>query len=180
MVSHAHSPQAKGQVKRVFKTLQDRLVKDLRLADIATIEPANQFVEAWLPGYHRRGAVQPAQAADLHRPPPTRRELDRILCLKTTRVVRRDWTVAPHGQLYQIETQVHTHEVLVEDHLDGTMRITHRGQPLRDHAIPSRPVRAMAPTPPAAPRRPVKPKPTHPWHRRVLPDRQKIAATPMM
>ena len=178
-VIHAHSPQAKGRVERLFKTLQDRLVKDLRLAGIATIEAANQFVEAWRPGYNRRFAVQPAQAADLHRPRPASCDLDRSLCLKTTRVVRRDWTVAHHGQLFQIETQIHTHEVLVEDHLDGTMRITHRGQPLRYHAITSRPVRVMAPTPPAAPRRPVKPKPTHPWHRRILPDRQKTSATPM-
>lgn len=123
-VIHAHSPQAKGRVERLFKTLQDRLVKDLRLAGIATIEAANQFVEAWRPGYNRRFAVQPAQAADLHRPCPASRDLDRSLCLKTTRVMRRDWTVAHHGQLFQIETPIHTHAVLVEDHLDGTMRIT--------------------------------------------------------
>jgi transposase len=178
-VIHAHSPQAKGRVERLFKTLQDRLVKDLRLAGLATIEAANQFVETWLPRYNRRFAVQPAQAADLHRPSPTARELDRMLCLKMTRVVRRDWTVAHHGQLFQIETQIHTQAVLVEDHLDGTMRITHRGQPLRYHAITARPVRVMTPTPPAAPRRPVKPKPTHPWHRRILSDRHTTLVTPM-
>lgn len=178
-VIHAHSPQAKGRVERLFKTLQDRLVKDLRLAGLATIEAANQFVETWLPRYNRRVAVPPAQAADLYRPSPTARELDRMLCLKMTRVVRRDWTVAHHGQLFQIETQIHTQAVLVEDHLDGTMRITHRGQPLRYHAITARPVRVMAPTPPAVPQRPVKPKPTHPWHRRILSDRHKTAATPM-
>jgi hypothetical protein len=176
---HAHSPQAKGRVERLFKTLQDRLVKDLRLAGLTTIEAANQFVETWLPRYNRRFAVQPAQAADLHRPSPTARELDRMLCLKMTRVVRRDWTVVHHGQLFQIETPIHTHAVLVEDHLDGTMRITHRGQPLRYHAITARPVRVMAPTPPAVPQRPVKPKPTHPWHRRILLDRHKTAATLM-
>ena len=178
-VIHAHSPQAKGRVERLFKTLQDRLVKDLRLADLATIEAANQFVETWLPRYNRRFAVQPTQAADLHRPCPASRKLDRSLCLKTTRVVRRDWTVAHHGQLFQIETPIHTHAVLVEDHLDGTMRITHRGQPLRYHAITARPVRVMVSTPPAGPQRPVKPKPTHPWHRRILSDRHKTAATPM-
>lgn len=178
-VIHAHSPQAKGRVERLFKTLQDRLVKDLRLAGIATIEAANQFLDTWRPGYNRRFAVPPAQAADLHRPRPASRDLDRTLCLKTTRVVRRDWTVAHHGQLLQIETQIHAHQVLVENHLNGTMRVTHRGQPLRYHTITSRPVRGMAPTPPATPRRPVKPKPTHPWHRRVLPDHHNAAATSM-
>jgi hypothetical protein len=56
------------RVERLFKTLQDRLVKDLRLAGIATVEAANQFVETWLPRYNRRFAVPPAQAAELHRP----------------------------------------------------------------------------------------------------------------
>jgi transposase len=178
-VIHAHSPQAKGRVERLFKTLQDRLVKDLRLAGLATIEAANQFVETWLPRYNRRFAVQPAQATDLHRPSPTARALDRMLCLKMTRVVRRDWTVAHHGQLFQIETPIHTQTVLVEEPLDGRMRITHRGHPLRYHAITARPVRVMASTPPAVPRRLVKPKPTHPWQRRILPDRHNPTATPM-
>jgi len=173
-VIHAHSPQAEGRVERLFKTLQDRLVKDLRLAGIATIEAANQFVEAWRPGYNRRFAVQPAQTADLHRPRPASLDLDRSLCLKTTRVMRRDWTVAHHGQLFQLDTPIHTHAVLVEDHLDGTMWITHRGQPLRYHGITSRPVRVMAPTPPAAPQCPVKPKPTRPWQCRILPTIKKL------
>ncbi|HSL05521.1 MAG TPA: hypothetical protein VK901_18500 [Nitrospiraceae bacterium] len=86
--------------------------------------------------------------------------------------------MAHHGQLVQIETQIHTQAVLVEEHLDGTMRLTHRGQALRYHAITSRPVRIMAPTPFAAPRCLVKPKPTHPWQRRLLPDHQKTTATP--
>jgi hypothetical protein len=51
---HAHSPQAKGRVERLCKTLQDRLVKDLRLAGISTIEAANRFLETWLPRYNRR------------------------------------------------------------------------------------------------------------------------------
>ena len=64
----AQAPQAKGRVERLFKTVQDRLVKELRLAGIATLEAANRFLEEWLPLDNRRFAVQPAQAADLHRP----------------------------------------------------------------------------------------------------------------
>ena len=78
---HAHSPQAKGRGERLFKTLQDRLVKDLRLAGISTIAAANQFLETWLPRYNRCFAVPPANPADLHRPCPASRELDRTLCL---------------------------------------------------------------------------------------------------
>ena len=105
-VLHAHSPQAKGRVERLFKTLQDRLVKDLRLAGLATLEAANQFLETWLPRYNQRFVVPPAQPTDLHRPRPTCRDLDQSLCLKTTRVLRRDWTVAHHGQLYQIRDHI--------------------------------------------------------------------------
>jgi hypothetical protein len=179
-VIHAHSPQAKGRVERLFKTFQDRLIKELRLAGVATLDAANQFVAHYLPIYNRRFAVPPAQAADLHRPRPASRDLDRSLCLKTTRVLRRDWTVVHQGQLDQIDQPIRTAQVLVEDRLDGTRRMTHQGRLLRYHAITARPVRVRAPTPPAAPRRPIKPKSTHPWHRRVLLDRHKPAATPMM
>ncbi len=81
----APSPQAKGRVERLFATFQDRLVKELRLAGIATLAAANQFLEHYRPVYNRRFAVPPAQAADLHRPAPSARALDGSLCLKTMR-----------------------------------------------------------------------------------------------
>ena len=172
----AHSPQAKGRVERLFKTLQDRLVKELRLAGLATIEAANRFVEEWLPLYNQCFTVQPAQATDLHRPRPAHRELDRILCIKTTRCLRRDWTVAHHGQLYQVRTNVRATHVMVEERVDGTMRITHHGRPLDYHAIPARPERVAAPPKAQVPRRPVKPTPAHPWRKRRLPTRDTHAA----
>jgi len=172
----AHSPQAKGRVERLFKTMQDRLVKELRLAGIATLEAANRFLEAWLPSYNQRFAVQPAQAADLHRPKPAGGDLTRILCIKTTRGLRRDWTVAHHGQLYQVRTNVRATHVMVEERVDGTMRITHHGQPLDYHAIPPRPERVAEPPKAQVPRRPVKPTPAHPWRKRLLPEGTRHAA----
>lgn len=172
----AHSPQAKGRVERLFKTVQDRLVKELRLAGIATIQAANRFVEAWLPSYNRRFAVQPAQAADLHRPKPAGGDLNRILCIKTTRCLRRDWTVVHHGHLYQVRTNVRAAHVIVEDRVDGTMRITHNGRPLNYHAIPARPERVAEPPKAQVPRRPVKPTSAHPWRKRLLPEGTKHAA----
>ena len=73
----AHSPQAKGRVERLFHTVQDRVIKEMRLADVSTLEAANRFLEGSLPLYNRRFGVRPAQATDLHRPRPARRELDR-------------------------------------------------------------------------------------------------------
>jgi hypothetical protein len=168
----AHSPQAKGRVERLFKTVQDRLVKELRLAEVSTLEAANRFLERYLPRYNRRFTVQPAQAADLHRPCPAHRELDRILCLKTARCLRKDFTIAHQGGLYQIHDTVRAPHVLVEERIDGTMRITHHGRTLGFHAIASRPVKAATVTPVHPPRRPVTPRPDHPWRRRLRPERR--------
>jgi hypothetical protein len=172
----AHSPQAKGRVERLFKTVQDRLVKELRLAGMATLEAANRFLEEWLPLYNRRFAVPPAQAADLHRPKPAGGALNRILCIKTTRCLRRDWTVAHHGHLYQVRTNVRAAHVIVEDRVDGTMRMTHKGRPLTYHAIPDRPERLAEPPKAQVPRRPVKPTSAHPWRKRLLPEGTRHAA----
>jgi Helix-turn-helix domain len=168
----AHSPQAKGRVERLFKTVQDRLVKELRLAEVSTLEAANRFLERYLPIYNRRFAVLPAQAADLHRPRPAHRELDRMLCLKTIRCLRKDFTIAYQGGLYQIHETIRAPHVLVEEHVDGTMRITHQGRSLGFHAITSRPVKIAAVTPVHPPRRPVTPRPDHPWRRRLRPERR--------
>lgn len=95
----AHSPQAKGRVERLFHTFQDRLIKELRLAGIATLDDANRFLEAYLPLHNPRFSVQPARAADLHRPRPASRDLDRSLCIKTARCLRKDFTIAQQGRL---------------------------------------------------------------------------------
>ncbi|MEK7444603.1 MAG: hypothetical protein AABZ70_07090 [candidate division NC10 bacterium] len=173
----AHSPQAKGRVERLFKTVQDRLVKELRLAGIATLEAANRFVEEWLPLYNRRFAVQPAQAADLHRPRLAGRALDRmLLCIKTPRCLRKDVTLAHQGRLEQIHDTLRATHVLVEEHVDGTMRITHQGRTLGVHALTSRPVKAAAAKPVRRARQPVTPRPEHPWRKRLLPERGPHAA----
>ena len=172
----AHSPQAKGRVERLFKTFQDRVIKEMRLANVSTLDAANQFLQGYLPIYNRRFAVQPARAADLHRPRPASRDLDRSLCLKTTRCLRRDWTVAHHGQLYQVRTNVRATHVMVEDRVDGTMRMTHKGRPLTYQAIVARPLRVPPPPRIALPQRPVTPTRAHPWRKRLLPEGARHAA----
>jgi transposase len=179
-VIHAQSPQAKGRIERLFGTFQDRLIKEMRLAGIRTLEAANEFLEGYLPHYNARFAVQPAQPGDLHQPMDSEERLHRLLCLKTTRVLRRDWTVAHEGQLYQVHDQVRATQVVVEDRMDGTIRITHQGRALQFQAITARPVKA-APTSPRVyiRRKPVKPLPDHPWQKRFLPERRKAATTMM-
>lgn len=176
---HAHAPQAKGRVERLFKTFQDRLVKEMRLAGMATIAAANRFLEGYLPIDNQRFAVHPAQPADLHRPIPAGCDLEAILCIKTARAVRNDQTVAHHGRLYQIEDRLGARKVVVEERLDGSIRIRAGGKPLRSHEIVSRPVRVENPLQPVLLRR-RKPKPAaeHPWRKAILLQKgERVAAT---
>jgi hypothetical protein len=175
----AHSPQAKGRVERLFKTFQDRVIKELRLAEVSTLDAANAFLKSYLPIYNRRFAVLPAQAADLHRPRPARGELDRILCIKTKRVLRRDWTVAHNGHLYQVQTNVRATQVVIEERVDGTLRITHQGHVLAYARIAARPGRPAVPQPESRRHRPVTQARTHPWRKRALPPRELLAVGPL-
>jgi hypothetical protein len=89
----ANSPQAKGRVERAFGTLQDRLVKELRLAGISSIEAAN----AWLPGFiaahNARFGREPANAKDLHRKLSAADNLDEILAWREERTVTQNLTL---------------------------------------------------------------------------------------
>lgn len=90
----AHSPQAKGRVERGFKTHQDRLVKELRLAGINDIAAATRFLrEKYIDAHNVRFARPPANKTDAHRPVLRGQMLDRVLCLRTQRVVANDFTV---------------------------------------------------------------------------------------
>src|SRR5437762_1183126 len=161
---HAHSPQAKGRIERLFKTLQDRLVKELRLAGIATLAEANRFVAAYLPQFNRRFAVRPVQAADVHRPLAPGTKLNDLLAVKIPRVLRRDGTVAHGGQRYQIQERLRATRILVEERLDGSMRLTHQGRAVRYAPVPPAPPKAVVPKPVRWPRRPVASPATHPWN----------------
>ena len=173
----AHSPQAKGRVARLFGTFQDRVIKEMRLAEVSTLEAANRCLERYLPIYNQRFEVQPAQPAALHRPRLARRELDRILCVHTKRVVRRDWTVAHNGHLDQVQTTVRATPVMVEERITGSMRITHHGRALDSHVITARPVKVAEGKPVHHLRRPVTPRPDHPWRTRLRPERTTQAPT---
>ena len=119
-VIHANSPQAKGRIERLFGTLQDRLIKEMRLEDIKSIEKANEFLQKYLPVYNKKFSVKAAKTTDLHRNIPEGLELDSILCIKEKRVLRNDFTIAYNGKLYQIEDNVRAKEVIIEERIDGS------------------------------------------------------------
>jgi transposase len=177
-VIHANSPQAKGRVERLFKTLQDRLVRDMRLAGIKNVEEANAFLTTYLPQYNRKFKKQAASEADLHRPALHSRELDRILCIKEERTVKNDFTIAHNGMLYQIEQATKARQVTVEERLDGTLRITYNGQDLRFREITKKPTKDTSEAPLLLQeKQPWVPPVDHPWRNIFLPKRRRREQT---
>jgi hypothetical protein len=140
-VIHAHSPQAKGRIERLFRTFQDRVIKEMRLKGISTIEEANKFLTKYLPIYNRRFRVKPSQQNNLHREIPKEIKLDSILCIKTERVLRNDFTVAHDGKLYQIMDKTDAKRVIIQEKINGKMDITHGDIRLRYKEITERPQR---------------------------------------
>ena len=174
---HAHSPQAKGRVERLFGTLQDRLVKEMRLRGISSIAEANEFLKEYLPIYNRRFAKKAAEAENLHRPIPKGLNLERILCIKTERTVRNDFTIAHDRKLYQIEEAVKTKKLMVEQYTDGSMAIWCKEQKVKFRQIAVKPEKLQKPLPVPKRRKPSRPAKDNPWRRLFfVPKKMKIKA----
>ncbi|MGH8161270.1 MAG: ISNCY family transposase [Gammaproteobacteria bacterium] len=189
---HARTPQAKGRVERANQTLQDRLVKEMRLAGIDSLEAAN----AWLPGfigeYNRRFAVAPTRAEDAHRPVlHDATELALILCLHHTRTLSKNLTLQCHNRLFQITGvgagyRLRHSKVTVCGHFDGSTTLLHKGKALdytcwtRGEAPPLaddkelNAVVEQAKTEQAL-RKPWKPAADHPW-KQAFPKHQHAAS----
>jgi ribosome maturation protein Sdo1/transposase len=138
-VIHAHSPQAKGRIERLFRTFQDRVIKEMRLKGISTIKEANKFLGRYLPIYNRKFRVTPRQEDNFHRKIPQGVDLDGILCIKTERVLRNDSTIAHRSKLYQILDKTDARKVMVKEMINGKMEITHDDVSLRYKEITERP-----------------------------------------
>ncbi len=137
----ANSPQAKGRVERSFGTAQDRWVKEMRLAEVATIEQANALLETLVPDHNRRFGVAAAEPADAHRRLGKSYHLASILSVQRPRVVANDYTIRLENRLYQLDKPIHPGErggtVIVELRLDGTMAIRFGNRYLNYHEIPA-------------------------------------------
>ena len=178
----AQSPQAKGRIERLFATLQDRLVKEMRLAGIASIEAANHFLETrFLPEWERRFTVAPRNPRNAHRPLGRAQRLEEILSVRVVRKVAQDHTVSWEGNLWGVPREevcagLRGAAVEIERRLDGSHWLRYRGrylplrpcpQPVRQSASPSglRPPGLADPTP----RPKIKPKyhvpAEHPWRK---------------
>ncbi len=171
----ANTPQAKGRVERVNQTLQDRLVKELRLSSISTIDAANSFSPEYIADFNRRFAVQPRSSWDAHRPLLfSEDELDIILSRQETRILSKNLTIQYHKVIYQIQTTrpayaLRKAQVTVCENAQGEITILYKGRPL-DYSIFHRQQRQAEvvmskeiDTHLRKSKKPYKPAPNHPW-----------------
>jgi transposase len=126
----AYSPQARGRSERMFKTLQDRLPKELALHGVTTMEAANRFlVKRFLPAFNRRFAVVAAEEGSAF-VPMLGVNLDEILCIKTERTVGSDNCVSYRGKVLQVpKVRGRCHfaksVVMVHEYADGGLAVYH-------------------------------------------------------
>ena len=138
-VTFAHSAPAKGRIERLFRTFQDRVIKEMRLKNIKTIDEANKFLAWYLPIYNKRFGVEALEKGDLHRSIPKNMNLDKSLCIKTPRGLNNDSTVTHDKKLYHVLDKVRINKVMVEERLNGRLYITYKGKELKYRQITQRP-----------------------------------------
>ncbi len=138
---HANTPQAKGRIERLFGTLQDRLVKEMRLKNISDIETANSFLKEYLPIFNSKFNVIPFDNTDVNIKIDKTVNLDDYLCVKQERTVKNDNTISYNSKLYQLEPGIRAKKVTVEEHMDDTIHIKHNGISLKYKEITKRPVK---------------------------------------
>jgi transposase-like protein len=149
----AHSPQAKGRVERLFGTLQDRLIKELRLSNISTLAAANEFLaKVFIPQFNTKFSVKPLSETNLHGQLALteRKQLKSIFSRQTERTIQNDFTLSFKNQWYQLTkeqpaTVCKKDKIIVEEHIDGCIQIRLRGKYLNYQLLPVRPQKQVQP-----------------------------------
>lgn len=179
----ALSPQAKGRVERLFGTLQDRLIKEMRIAAISSLEAANQFLqETFIPFWNGRFTVGATLPVDAHRSMPPELNLDVLFAATDTRVLREDFTFRYRNQCWQIDKEEGAElrpkqKIIIEHRLDGSVHYRCGERYLHPSRFvePSPPPPALREHDPAHYRR--TPPANHPWRRAMLATQYKAAQT---
>jgi len=131
----ADSAEAKGRVERVNQTLQDRLVKEMRLRGISTMEQSNSYVEEFMKQFNRKFAVIAKSPVNMHRPLLPTHNLNEILCEKHTRILSKQLSLSFENKIYQIQTDRPAYAmrhapVTVQKDTAGSICITYKGKSL--------------------------------------------------
>jgi transposase len=176
----AHSPQAKGRIERLWGTLQDRLVSELRLAGVCTADEANAFLPGFIQHHNRSFAVVAEQPGSAYRPRLKAAALDQVLCFKNERVVSKDNLVSLQGVVLQLLPGPNRRgyskaTVAIHESLDHRFSIHFQGRQLPSRVVPLRKLltpkpaakrpAALAEPPSETPRQPLPwtPPADHPW-----------------
>lgn len=175
----AHSSEAKGRVERLFETLQDRLIKELRLANISTITAANTFLEkVFLPKFNAKFSVEPRAKTNLHKKvnQTESKKLEAVFSRQYRRTVRNDFTMSFNNQWYQLTkeqpvTICKQDIIIVEQRLDNSIHFRLREKYLNYELLPERPKKTnknvawvIAAN---QPRQYLKPAANHPWRKAI-------------
>ena len=131
----ANTPQAKGRVERVNQTLQDRLVKEMRLLRINDMQQGNTYLPEFMIDFNARFAVQPRSSLNAHRPVSAHQDLDQILAWQETRTISKNLTVQFKNVVYQIQTDrptyaLHNLQVTICQDILGKVAILYKGKEL--------------------------------------------------
>jgi hypothetical protein len=172
----AHSPQGKGRIERLWATLQDRLVSELRLRGIRTLDAANAFLAHYLVQHNRRFAKRPPGVPSAWRPAP--RDLPRLLSCRYSRVVGRDNTITLGHRVLRLPPRAHgrswaNRRLEVREYLDGRLVVFADGTAIAQQpAVPGfvlvpRSATRVDHVQPAAPR-PERPRPHSPQDARSV------------
>ncbi len=172
-VIFANTPQAKGRVERMNETLQDRMIKEMRLAKINSIEQADEFIkEKFTPEFNKKFNVPAKKKGDLHRK-LTKQEKDKlnnIFSIKSTRKIRNDFVVQYKNRYFQLNeiqptTVYKKDEVIIEEHLDDSIHISKKDKYLSFKELPHKPKKENELKLPAITKRKsdYTPPADHPW-----------------
>ena len=137
----AHSPQAKGRVERANQTLQNRLIKEMRLKGICSIEEANAYLPEFIEKYNKRFAKPPHHPEDAHRPLlQTQSELNLIFSHHHHRILSKNLTIKFKNREYQLKNygkgyRLRKAKITVCEHFDGQVTLIHEGQQLNHQVI---------------------------------------------
>lgn len=132
----ARSPQAKGRVERVNRTLQDRLVKEMRLRNISNIDDANEFLNEFLEKFNQKFSKEPRGQFDAHRPLDVGTDLERILTRLEMRTCSKDLCISINSRYYKIlespmSNKLRKQKVEVRQKMDGSFKIFYKNQELK-------------------------------------------------
>ena len=187
----ANSPQAKGRVERVNQTLQDRLVKEMRLRGISSMAAGKAYLPEFIADFNARFAVPPRHPEDAHRPLLPQDDLVRILTIQEPRVLSKNLPVQYQNAIYQIHTKrpgyaLRHARVIVCENRCQEITIEYKGKPLDYTVYRPAPRQAQVvsskqltmrldtltvPAKSTKKRKPYVPPPDHPWRRfRIQPE----------